>query len=442
MEIPVGKKKDPNRFASKEYAGLINEVDDSSWPKGPSKGSGWPTPTEDWDQDTEKWGTVDREWGGKEGHWQQVVDKSDGESWPAVGNKSSGDSASSDLGNIKSSNSSSGTLDNISVTLPLDSKFTNSLTTQHSTSKTPDWSGNTTVLSNESWDVVCDDSLDRALDAADSKLGVVGSGGVGWGGMGTGGLGGLIGTPLGWDPAAVNSKTDTSSSSVKQGWVSEANPTSTIDSNTWNKTPGKAPKTQTPNDMLNKSPPTSTWGGTPADSSSAWVEKSEQLKNMDKSSALSTWDSKTNTSSNSQSQTSFAKKQTVDSSADKVQTKTETSGWDEAGAKPSWGAKTPDITGTACWDSALGGAARKGMEAKEKKVNPERSGSGWLDSGSEWNQGNVSKENEENGDGAWDGWTTASSKRNRVSGGKLLRHCVRVEFQCWISHAISLSVGH
>lgn len=423
FKISVGKKKDPNRFASKEYAGLINEVDDSGWPKGQSKGSGWPTPTEDWDQDTEKWGAVDREWGGKEGNWQQVVDKSDGESWPAVGNKSSGDSASSDLGNINSSNSTSGKLDDISVSLPLDSKsrnmFTNSLTTQQSsTTKTPDLSGNS-VLSSESWDMICDDTLDLALDAADSKLGVVGSvgaGGVGWGGMGTGGLGGLIGTPLGWDPAAANSKTDTSSNTVKQVWANEANPASTIDSNSWNKTPGKAPKTKTPNDMLHKSPATSTWGGTPADSSSAWVEKSEQLKNMDKSSALSTWDTKTNSSSNSQPQTSFAKKQTVDSSADKVNTKTDTSGWDEAGAKPSWGAKTPDITGTACWDSALGGTTRKSMEVKEKKVNLERSGSGWLDGGSEWDQGNVSKENEENSDGAWDGWTTASSKRNRVSG--------------------------
>ncbi|KAK3728583.1 hypothetical protein QZH41_011672 [Actinostola sp. cb2023] len=414
-QLPVGKKKDPNRFASKEYAGLINETDDIGWPKGQSRGSGWVGSTEDWEQETDKWGAVDREWGGKEGTWQKVVDRTDNNTWPAVGTKTTGDNTigNSDLIS-KSATSSSGNLVNTTASLPLDSKsrnvFSNTVNNQPSSSKSQDWSAtsNTGSVGLDTWDSECDDSIDRALDAVDSKPGVAGAAGaVSWGGMGAGGLGGLIGNPLGWD-AALNSKSDTPSN-VKQGWVSDANPAPTLDSLSWSKTPGKGPKTK-PADELDSKPTvtnTSTWGGTPADSSSAWVEKSEHSKKTaekEKSSVRSAWD----TNSSDQSQTS-PNRNASSESADKLEAKSETSGWGDGAVSTNWGT-APEISGTACWDNALSTSARKVSESKDSKSNQEK---GWSENAALSSNSDVA-DKEECADGSWDGWTTASSKRNRA----------------------------
>lgn len=296
--ILVGKKKDPNRFVSKEYSGLINDVDDVSWPKGQTTGSGWVGTTEDWDQET-----TEQDWGGPN-------DKND--TWPTV----------------KSSND------------------TNSI----SNTSTVVSESSTTGL--DTWDSECDDSIDLALDAADCKQ-VGPAGTVNW--TSTGGLGGLIGTSSNnWDPGMGGLD--------KHGWKT---------SDSWSKTPGKGSKTKQEQDSTYRN--TSNWGGTPADTSSVWIEHSMKTDQ--------TWDIDNNCSQTNKTESND---------------QTRIDGW---GDNPtSWGA-TSDITGTACWDNALN--ARKVTDIKDASTNKN-----WLDNS------NIT-DKEDTNDASWDGWTTAS-KRNRV----------------------------
>lgn len=413
--LTVGKKKDPNRFASKEYSGLINEADDVTWPKGQAKGSGWVGSTEDWDQETnDKWGAVDRDWGGKEGvTWQNVVDRTDTNTWPAVGSKTTNDTTTTS--NITISKPTS---ENSNALLQSDSKSrnafsSNTLNSQH----TKDWTASSSSTGLDTWDSACDDSIDRALDAADTKQGVAGSaGGVGWGGMGTGGLGGLIGTPLSWDPAAsVTSKSDTPSNG-KQGWTGNTSSAAGLDSS-WSKTPGKGPKTKPTNELDNKKlnvTNTSTWGGTPADTSSAWVDHSKKAEKS------ATWDADSN-SSNLQPSSSG---KTSSESSDKLKARSESSGWGDSAA--SWG-KAPDIAGTACWDNAIN--ARKVTDNRDSTQSK-----GWLESNPSTSSSNEA-DKEETNDGSWDGWTTAS-KRNRVKLCNILM--VDVTFVAVVCNAVDV----
>lgn len=395
--ILVGKKKDPNRFTSKEYAGLINEGDDLSWPKGQSKGSGWVATTEDWEQETDKWGAVDRDWGGKEGTtWQKVVDRTDSNSWPAVSSKT---------------DSTTGTTSNLTISKPSD--ITNTNATQDmksSNSKQPsrphEWNATSGSVGLDTWDSACDDSIDRALDAVDTKhvaAGVAGPGSGGWGGISSGGgLGGIIGTPLSWDPSANKDVTNNTHSS----WTGD--PAAGLDALSWSKTPGKGPKLKQTTEVDNKKPnvtATSTWGGTPADSSSAWVERSEHSKKIDKTTVHNAWENKTNSQTDSQTS---SRKISSDSS-DKLKAKGESSGWGDGAS--SWD-NSPDITGTACWDSAIGNGSRKVVESKDSQGSQDK---GWLESNAATSSSGTNNVNsEEPTDASWDGWTTASSKRNRV----------------------------
>ncbi|XP_032234471.2 trinucleotide repeat-containing gene 6A protein isoform X1 [Nematostella vectensis] len=388
QQQPVGKKKDPNRFASKEYADLVDEVDDAGWNKGSQcKGSGWEGTSEDWEENiAEKWG-ADRQWGSKEGSSNQlVVDRTDGDSWPTVGSKSAiGDKPNSSLENSNSKNSSE--------TVPVG--------TIGSKPPSSNWNSNRNsggLPLSENWDTTCDESIDRALDATESK-GSVGPGGVNWVGMGTGGLGGIIGTPLGWEPSKENRDIDKTAS--KSGWCGEQN--STVDS--WNKTPGKGPKTQ----VFGGSAPT--WGGTPADSSSAWVETSGTETNKPNSSG---WNSKVSSGLSQGNSSSMA---SVDSTDNKpTDNKPAPSGWGEAG--PSW-AVPASVTGTACWDTATTTSPKKPLDSKDSKLSHDKV-SGWLETSvtstsvtADWN-GDSNADQEDYYEEAWDGWTTASSKRNKA----------------------------
>ena len=418
LSFAVSKKKDPNRFASKEFAGLVDEVRDGGWSEAPSsKGSGWGNSLENWDND-DKWGTVDRSWGGKEGDWDQVVyDETDKDSWPTVGIKGTvGDLVKTSRSNTAEKNKVADVDGPFPVTstakLTSDSSKINSdnFNEQKLTNSGSGWQNTVYPSSSENWDIA-DESLDQALDAADAMRGL----GTGWGGAHSGGLGGIIGTRFtsnNQDKDSSSSKTSSANDSSNP-WDGESSNSS--ESQGWSKTPGKGPKTKL-NDTISVSSgstnSSSSWGGTPADSSSGWSNASVNSKRSNPDQPK--WGS-VSSSNNSQS---FA---TTSKCSDQKSSKTTNdmelaSGWGDSTGVSNWGTVSNDVTGTSCWDNAGISSAMKN-EKNEWKTGSEKV-AGYLDSGvsssdigsSDWGQ---SRDQDESSEGSWDGWTTAS-KRNKV----------------------------
>ena len=82
--LPVGKKKDPQRWTKGEYTGIIEDVqDDSGWSKAPPAKT-----SENWEDTTDEWGCEGTSWDEKPtGDERVIVDKTDQDSWPTVGVK-------------------------------------------------------------------------------------------------------------------------------------------------------------------------------------------------------------------------------------------------------------------------------------------------------------------------------------------------------------------
>ena len=426
ITVLVGKKKDPNRFASKEFAGLVDEVHDGGWSEGPSgKGSGWGNSLEGWEND-EKWGTVDRQWGGKEGVWDQVVfDETDKDSWPTVGIKGAiGDTAKV----VVTTSSEKSKVVNVDGTFSTDSASKLNTDSSQNTpgnsqeqkvsNSSSGWQGTVYPSSSENWDIA-DESVDQAIDAAEAAAETFSTLGSGWGGAHSGGLGGIIGTSYSTanqqkDASSLPNKPVTSDSS--NTWENVASVSNNLESHGWSKTPGKGPKTKPIGTTSVPSSTTTTlsssWGGTPADSSSGWSNAPPNSKGS--TSEQSKWGAVSSTVAQSVGTVSKA----MDQKSSKTFAKTDLgSGWGDLEGTSNWGASAPsDVTGASCWDNAASSNAVK-SEKNDWKTGSDKV-IGWLESagntpdmvGSDWGQ---TRDLDEGSEGSWDGWTTAS-KRNKV----------------------------
>ena len=428
----VAKKKDPSRFSSKEYADIIEPMDDSGWSQSaPAKGSGWGHALESW-EDSEKWGGVDRQWVGKEGTWDElVVDGADKDTWPTVGTKgtigekfkASCSETNSDKGQHSSESSPKTSVSSMSTFKSDNLSSSHNAVTSSSDKKLPSSSNNWQGLyppSSENWDIT-DESIDQAIDAAEAASSKESPGlTANWGGVAPGGLGGLIGT-----------RDSTSSLQVVESTVHEpaSNP-DLCEPQGWSKTPGKGFKTKglTTNVTVGTSSITSSWGGTPAENA-GWTEANSTANGLSNSLGGKPHITDTKVAISTPA---------VDSKAD--QNETSMTGWGEAPttstmSSSTWGVPA-DITGVSCWDS---GAHKS--ESTEFKTCSNNKVSRWLESTGvpfqemEW--GTEGGEPDEGSEGSWDGWTTAS-KRNRVRKWNLNNYFVHllchVSYVCCTNH--------
>ena len=417
LSFIVGKKKDPNRFASKEYADIIEPMDDAGWAQAaPGKGTGWANSLDTW-EDADKWGSEDRQWGNKEGTWDKlIVDESDKETWPTVGSKGTiGDKlkttssdAGSEKGQYSTESSPKTSVSSVSVAVKSDTSvnaqanvFTNadkkSLSSNH-------WPGVYPTPS-ENWDLT-DESIDQAIDAAEAATAKDNTGlAGGWGGVAKGGLGGIIGTSSNWE-SSLNTKDSTSITmhSSESGKSELVNNSGVSETSGWSKTPGKGFKSKVPTtSTAGTSNMTSSWGGTPAETDTKWTEPISSSEGVLKSKEAKPPKLDSNSVAKSGVDSKSEQNETPTSS-----TKMSASGWGDIPTTSSsnWGASA-DITGTSCWDSV----GQKSDSSSNSKVSQ------WLESTGvslgdlEWGQDSM--DHEEGSEGSLDGWTTAS-KRNRV----------------------------
>ena len=420
----VGKKKDPNRFASKEFADIIEPMDDSGWTQGaPGKGSGWGNSLETW-EDADKWGAEDRHWGNKEGTWDKlIVDEGDRETWPTVGSKGTiGDKlktssdAGSEKGQYSAESSPKTSVSSLSGAVKPDNPGTaaqsnvvsnadkKSLPSSH-------WSGVYPTPS-ENWDVI-DESIDQAIDAADAAATGKDNVGLaaGWGGVAKGGLGGIIGTSSNWE-SSLNTKESTSTvQSNESGKAELVNNSNVSETAGWSKTPGKGFKPKVPTvSTAGSNNVTASWGGTPAESDTKWTEPNNS-SSEGVTTSRETKPPKVESNSVAKSGVNGKSEQNVTQSTDTKMTAV--TGWGDMPTTSStnWGASA-DITGTSCWD----GVTQK-SDSSELKASSNSKVSQWLESTGvslgdlEWGQDCA--EHDEGSEGSLDGWTTAS-KRNRV----------------------------
>lgn len=415
----VGKKKDPNRFASKEYADMIEPMDDSGWAQAaPGKGTGWGNSLDSW-EDADKWGAEDRHWGNKEGTWDKlIVDEGDKETWPTVGSKgtigdklkTSTSDAGSEKGQYSAESSPKTSVSSISAL-----KSENSGTAQGSVATNVDkktlpsshWSGVYPTPS-ENWDVI-DESVDQAIDAAEAvtandNVGLA----AGWGGVGKGGLGGLIGTSSNWE-TSLNTKDSTTtvhSNGSRKGEL--VNNSSVSETPGWSKTPGKGFKSKVPTtSAAGTSNVTTSWGGTPAESDTKWTEPNSSSEGVSNSKEAKP--PKLDPNSVSKSGADSKSEHNVTSTSN---SKVTASGWGDmpTASSSNWGASA-DITGTSCWDNLAQKSDSELKAASNTKVSQWLESTGVSLADLEWGQ--ESMEHEEGSEGSLDGWTTAS-KRNRV----------------------------
>ena len=417
----VGKKKDPNRFGPKEFADIIEPVDDSGWSQSaPVRGSGWGNSLETW-EDSDKWGSEDRQWGDKEGTWDKlVVDGGDKDTWPAVGSKgaigdklkTSSSDAGSEKGQFSAESSPKTSVSSLSGALKLDNSSSahGSVTTNVDRKPLPasNWPGTST--SSENWDLI-DESIDQAIDAAEAATAKDNAGlAAGWGGVAKGGLGGLIGNNSNWESSLSAKDSASLGHSHESGKGELVNNSNVSEAPSWSKTPGKGfkPKLPTTSTVVTGNVATS-WGGTPAETNTKWTEPNSASDGVpnSKSSKPPPLDS------------NFVAKSNVDSKSEQTVTsnsgnKPSSSGWGEVPVSNSskWGTSA-DITGTSCWDSVMS----KSDMASDLKAASANKVSQWLESTGvtladlDWGQDNM--DNDEGSEGSLDGWTTAS-KRNRV----------------------------
>ena len=417
----VNKKKDPNRFGPKEFADMIEPVDDSGWSQSaPVKGSGWGNSLETW-EDADKWGSEDRQWGDKEGTWDKlVVDEGDKDTWPSVGSKGAiGDKiktssldAGSEKGQYSAESSPKTSVSSMSTALISDNSSSAQGNVNTSMDKkslpTSNWQG-TSTTSSENWDVI-DESIDQAIDAAEAATAKDNGGlGAGWGGVTKGGFGGLIGNGSNWESSTDAKDSVSLGHSHDPGKGELVNTSYVSETPSWSKTPGKAVKPKVPTtSTVVTSNLTASWGGTPAETDTKWTEPhstSDGLTNS-KSSKPPILDS----NSVAKSSGDIESEQTVTSTS----VTKPSSGWGEVPVSNSskWGSSV-DITGTSCWDNVVS----KSDTTSDLKTVSSSKVSQWLESTGvsladlEWGQENL--DNDEGSEGSLDGWTTAS-KRNRV----------------------------
>ena len=423
----VGRKKDPNRFASKEFAGIIEPADDGGWATAPAaKGTGWGHTLETWGGESDKWGTEDRQWGNKEGTWDKlIVDDTDKDSWPQVNSKGAA------VANPTRSSSDPEKGKNAACSSAATSALSNSpavanLPQTSSSSKGPNsarWQGHSFPVTGESWDVACDDSLDKAIDAAEAANDNVAV--SGFGSVSCGVLGGLIGSPSNWDSSltskessAVHSEDQAKAEKVNKPSLENSVSSSKAETPKWSKTPGKVPKTEFPvASAASTFVSTSSWGGTPAEKNSGWIEPSLNSNTAATSgpSSAAGWQTPDT------AQGPSAPKKASDSGKVDVRKASKTSGWGTVSGTVSESSSnwdTPgDVTGASCWDSRAAGSVSTNSETRELKADDKVSQ--WLQNSdisgsatSGWGQD--SREPDECSEGSGDGWTTASAKRNRV----------------------------
>lgn len=401
---------------------MIEQTDDGGWSAAPSgRGSGWGNTLETW-EDAEKWGVEDRQWGNKEGMWDKViVDGSDKDSWPTVSSKAAIVNPTKSSATVSTNPEKGKNTSHCTTATSATPNSSNSASfSQTASSKSSNSSKWQTVYpaAGESWDIACDDSIDQAIDAAEAANENIHLGSLS--GVASGGLGGLIGTTTNWD-ASLNSKDSGSIHSEEQGKSENASnsglencsvSSGKVEIASWNKTPGKGPKTDAPAPtVVSNIVSVSSWGATPGDSNSGWMEP---LLNAEAPT------NSTSTASGWKPPDTSPRTSTVNKPVEnKVETKktSKSSGWGDVSDSSSNWEPSADIAGTSCWDSAPSNTASK-SDTHELKSDDKVSQ--WLQSSDisgsdecEWGQ--ESREPDEGSEGSWDGWTTASSKRNRVS---------------------------